>query len=77
MQDKRIVLTVDKDNKVKAVPVEVRAVPGGQFFVVDKGLNVNDKILIEGIGIITEGTAIKPELVDYATVIKPEKARIN
>ncbi|MGA9638651.1 efflux RND transporter periplasmic adaptor subunit [Flavobacterium sp.] len=75
LQDKRIVLIADKENKVKAIPVEVRAVPGGQFFVVDKGLNVNDKILIEGVGIVTEGTPIKPEIVDYATIINPEKIK--
>ncbi|KDN53903.1 efflux RND transporter periplasmic adaptor subunit [Flavobacterium seoulense] len=63
MQDKRIVLSYDKDNKVVAKPVEVREVPGGKFYVVDKGLNVDDNILIEGIGIISEGTKIKPELV--------------
>lgn len=74
LQDKRIVLVADKDNKVKAVPVEVRAVPGGQYFVVDKGLNIKDKILIEGVGIVAEGTLIKPELVNYATIITPEKA---
>lgn len=77
MQDKRIALTVDKDNKVKAIPIEVRAVPGGQFFVVDKGLEVNDKILIEGVGIVSEGTLIKPELIDYSTVINPNKKAIN
>lgn len=77
LQDKRIVLVADKDNKVKAVPVEVRAVPGGQFFVVDKGLNIKDKILIEGVGIVAEGTVIKPELVDYTTIINPEKKAIN
>ncbi|WP_348798350.1 efflux RND transporter periplasmic adaptor subunit [Flavobacterium adhaerens] len=63
MQDKRIVLSYDKDNKVVAKPVEVREVPGGKFYVVDKGLNVDDAILIEGIGIISEGTKIKPEIV--------------
>jgi len=73
LQDKRIALVVDKENKVKAVPIEVRAIPGGKFFVVDNGLNVNDKILIEGVGIVTEGTEIKPEVVDYNTVINPEK----
>ena len=75
MQDKRIILTVDKENKVKMVPVTVRAVPGGRFFVVDSGLSVNDKMLIEGIGIITEGTPIKPELVAYKTILNPESAK--
>lgn len=77
MQDKRMVLIADKENKVKAIPVEIRAVPGGQYFVVDKGLNVNDKILVEGVGIVPEGTEIKPELVDYATIIKPVNKTIN
>jgi membrane fusion protein, multidrug efflux system len=73
LQDKRIALIVDKENKVKAVPIEVRAIPGGQFFVVDSGLNTNDKMLVEGVGIVTEGTLIKPELVNYETIINPAK----
>jgi len=73
MQDKRIALIVDKDNKVKAVPITVRPVPGGRFFVVDSGLNANDKMLIEGVGIVTEGTLIKPEVVDFNSVINPVK----
>jgi membrane fusion protein (multidrug efflux system) len=71
LQDKRIALVVDKDSKVKAVPIEVRAIPGGQFFVVDSGLNINDKVLVEGVGIVTEGTLIKPELVDFNSIINP------
>lgn len=71
MQDKRIALIVDKDSKVKAVPIEVRPIPGGRFYVVDSGLNVNDKILIEGVGIVAEGTQIKPDLVDYKATINP------
>jgi membrane fusion protein, multidrug efflux system len=63
LQDKRIALIVDNENKVKFVPIEVRAVPGGKYFVVDKGLRVSDKFLVEGIGIITEGTPIKPEII--------------
>lgn len=77
LQDKRIVLVADKDNKVKSIPVEVRAVPGGKYFVVDKGLTVNDKILVEGIGIVTEGTLIKPETVDYDTVMNPKKEQLT
>lgn len=73
MQDKRIALIVDKENKVKAVPITVRPIPGGRFFVVDSGLNTNDKMLIEGVGIVTEGTPIKPDVVDFNSVINPVK----
>jgi len=73
MQDKRIALVVDKDNKVKAVPIVVRPVPGGRYFVVDSGLTTSDKMLIEGVGIVTEGTPIKPEIVDFNTTIESAK----
>jgi membrane fusion protein (multidrug efflux system) len=73
LQDKRIALVVDKENKVKFVPIEVRAVPGGKFFVVDKGLTTSDKFLVEGVGIITEGTEIKPEVIDLKQLENPKK----
>lgn len=71
LQDKVIALVVDKDNKVKAVPIVVRAVSGGKFFVVDSGLAVGDKILLEGVGVITEGTAIKPQLITLNEMLNP------
>ncbi|HLU16909.1 MAG TPA: efflux RND transporter periplasmic adaptor subunit [Edaphocola sp.] len=75
LQDKRLAYIVGDSNKVKAVPVKVRAVPGGQFFVVDEGLNESDKLIVEGIGILTEGTAIKPVpiSVDSALKILPKR----
>ncbi len=73
LQDKRIALIVDNENKVKFVSIEVRAVPGGKYFVVDKGLTTNDKFLVEGVGIITEGTQIKPEVIDLKQLENPKK----
>jgi membrane fusion protein (multidrug efflux system) len=71
LQDKLLALIVDKESKVKMVPIEVRAVPGGKYFVVDSGLNVNDKVLLEGVGLLPEGTPIKPVVVKYDEVIQP------
>jgi len=73
LQDKRMALILDADNHVKNVPIEVRPVPGGQYFVVDEGLNIDDKILIEGVGLISEGTKINPIIVDYDQVIISKK----
>ncbi|WP_264559913.1 efflux RND transporter periplasmic adaptor subunit [Flavobacterium sp. N2270] len=73
LQDKRIALIVDSESKVKFVPIEVRPVPGGKYFVVDKGLNANDKYLVEGVGIITEGTPIKPEITSLKELDTPKK----
>lgn len=71
MQDKRIALIVDENNKVKAVPIKVREVPGGKFYVVDSGLTTKDKLIVEGVGILTEGTEIKPTLVNFNEVLNP------
>lgn len=60
LQDKRMAYILEKDNKVKAVPIVVRAVPGGEFFVVDEGLSTDDLILLEGVGIIADGTEVVP-----------------
>lgn len=73
MQDKRLALILDKGSKVKAVPVKVREVPGGSFYVVDEGLTVNDVLIIEGVGILTEGTEIKPVLMKYDEILNPQK----
>lgn len=73
LQDKHLVLTYDNENKVKPIPVTIREVPGGKFYVVDSGLKAGDKIILEGVGILAEGTPIKPELVPYAEVIKTEQ----
>ncbi len=71
LQDKHLVLTYDNENKVKPIPVTIREVPGGKFYVVDSGLKAGDKIILEGVGILAEGTPIKPELVPYTEVINP------
>lgn len=73
LQDKRIALIIDSENKVKFVSIKVRAVPGGKYFVVDKGLNINDKFLVEGVGIITEGTTVKPVEIKLEQLENPKK----
>lgn len=69
LQNKRMAYIVGEENKVKAVVVKVRPIPGGKYFVVDEGLNENDQLIIEGIGIITEGTPIQPQPTNIDSVI--------
>lgn len=71
LQDKRMAYIL-VDNKVKAVPVKVRSVPGGKFFVVDEGLSEKDQLIIEGIGILTEGTEIKADFVKFSDLLTEE-----
>jgi len=63
LQDKRLAYVVGKDQTVTSAEIHVKDVPGGQYFVVTDGLKEGDKVMIEGVGIVPEGTKIKPVLV--------------
>lgn len=69
LQNKRLAYILSDSNTVKAVPIDIREIPGGKYYVVDAGLNTADKLIIEGIGIITEGTTIKPVQVSMDSVL--------
>ena len=54
------VLVVDADSKVKNTEVEVFKLDDGKNFVVTSGLNPGDRIVIEGVGTLRDGTQIQP-----------------
>lgn len=60
IQDKRYVYKV-VDGKAQSAPVQVTKVNGGQEFIVDEGLNAGDVIVVEGVGLLREGTPITPK----------------
>lgn len=62
IQGQTFVFVVQKDNKVKQVTIKVTPTPDGQSFIVNSGLNVNDKIVVNGIQNLKEGMEIKPQL---------------
>ena len=47
------------DGKANSTPVTVSRVNGGQEYIVESGLQPGDKIVIEGVGLMQEGTPIK------------------
>lgn len=62
IQGQTFVFVVQKDNKVKQVTIKVTPTPDGQSFIVNSGLNENDKIVVNGIQNLKEGMEIKPQL---------------
>lgn len=70
LQDKRLAYIVGKDESVTGVPIQVIEIPGGKFFVVTEGLKPKDKLIIEGIGIVAEGTVIKPNIIPADSILK-------
>lgn len=58
IQDKSFVYKV-VDGKAQSVPIEVTRVNGGREYIVNEGLQEGDVIVIEGAGLLREGTPIK------------------
>ena len=68
VQDKRFAVTVGADNKTKSVSINILPNAAGLFFVVDKGLKSGDKVVLEGVANLKDGTPIKPAGVDANSV---------
>ncbi|MDR3273628.1 MAG: efflux RND transporter periplasmic adaptor subunit [Flavobacteriaceae bacterium] len=62
LQGQTFVYVVGADNKVKQLTITVTPTPDGQSYVVNSGLKVNDKIVVNGIQNLKDGTEIKPQL---------------
>lgn len=68
LQDKRFVVAVGADSITHNVPIQIRENTAGQFFVVDSGLKAGDRIVIEGVATLKEGTKIKPTPANADTI---------
>jgi membrane fusion protein, multidrug efflux system len=60
VQDKFFVYVVGKDNKVKYTPVTVNPNNDGKNYIITSGLNIGDRIVIQGITALTDGQKITP-----------------
>ena len=60
IQDKKLMYTVSKDNKVKFTEIKVAPQNDGNNYVVTEGLNVGDRYVTNGITKLTDGQEIKP-----------------
>lgn len=70
LQGKRFVYVVQGKQTVTAKEITVREIPGGQLFVVDKGLQTGDQIVSEGIQQLSEGMKIIPKPVAFDQIIQ-------
>ncbi|ODS84227.1 MAG: efflux transporter periplasmic adaptor subunit [Cytophagaceae bacterium SCN 52-12] len=63
LQGKKFVYVIGQDSTLTPAEIAVRPVPGGQQYIVDKGLEPGQTILLEGVGILTSGAKIAPNKV--------------
>ncbi|MCW3111211.1 MAG: efflux transporter periplasmic adaptor subunit [Segetibacter sp.] len=68
IQGKKFVYIVESTSTVRSAEVKVLENNNGQFFVVQEGLRAGDKIVLEGVASLKEGTPIKQREVNTDSV---------
>ncbi|PKG44225.1 efflux RND transporter periplasmic adaptor subunit [Psychroflexus sp. MES1-P1E] len=69
-QNDILIYTLDKDNKAKSTLIKVQGTVG-HLYVVESGLKEGDKIIISGVGKLTNGTPISPQETSFENAIQP------
>jgi membrane fusion protein, multidrug efflux system len=64
LQDKRFICTVGQDNKVTAVPIIATSSDDGHYFFVSEGLKAGDRVVLDGVSSLRDGTTIIPKEVN-------------
>lgn len=76
IQGKTFAFVVGKDNKIVSKQISVEPLPNGQTYAVTSGLKSGDKVVVEGVGVLRDGTQIVPKVTTIDSVlIKPEETK--
>jgi len=68
VQGKKFVYIVESTGTVRSSEIKVQPNSNGQYFVVQEGVKPGDKVVLEGVATLREGTAIKPRAVNTDSV---------
>lgn len=69
IQGKRFVYVLDTGSTVKSKEIRTLDNSGGQFYVVEEGLETGDKIVLEGVAGLREGARIRPREISADSVL--------
>lgn len=72
IQGKKFVFRVTDSNTVESAEIKIMDNTGGQFYVVEEGLEAGNKIVLEGVAGLREGAPILPEEVKASEVYASE-----
>ena len=64
LQGKRFVYVLESTGTVRSTEIQVLESGNGQFFVVQKGLQPGDKVVVEGVGSLRDGASIKARSIN-------------
>jgi membrane fusion protein (multidrug efflux system) len=77
LQGKKFVYTLSDKDSIVNTPVQLSDNPIGNLYVVQSGLNAGDKIVIEGVGNLKPGMAIKPVPANTDTLYAAARTKIT
>jgi len=60
IQGQKFAFVVNADGTISGVPLKVSDTGDGKFYIVTEGLSEGDKIVLEGVATLRDGSAIKP-----------------
>ncbi|MBT1704042.1 efflux RND transporter periplasmic adaptor subunit [Chryseosolibacter indicus] len=63
LQGKRFVYVVESTGTVRSQEIDVMENDNGQFFVVEKGLQPGEKIVVEGVASLRDGATVAPKAI--------------
>ncbi len=75
IQGKKFVYYVSDSATVKSVEIKIRPNSGGQFYIVEEGLQPGDKIILEGVATLRENMPVKPKPVNADSVFSKGLAK--
>lgn len=73
LQGKYFLYVVLKDNTIRATAITVRALPDGQSYIVDSGLQPGDRVVLDGLASLRDGTTIDPVAPQPPQSPQPQK----
>lgn len=68
IQGQKFAFVVNADGTISGVPLKVSDTGDGKFYIVTEGLSEGDKIVLEGVATLRDGSAIKPVEVNTDSV---------
>ncbi|MFT4033261.1 MAG: efflux RND transporter periplasmic adaptor subunit [Siphonobacter sp.] len=78
LQGKHLVYVVGADSTVKSTEVFVKPTNDGQSFIVERGLKKGERIVLEGISTLKDGTKIKPAAAQTSEIeLKKDTTEMN
>jgi membrane fusion protein, multidrug efflux system len=68
IQGKLFIYVADPDNTIHSTAIQVNSNTAGHSYIVVQGLKRGDKVVVEGVGNLSEGLVIKPRLINADSV---------